>query len=323
MSPPRSARIRPAGPASVALAAQALREGTLVVFPTETVYGLGASARNDEAVAEIFALKQRPRFNPLIVHVLSRADAEELAVFNPKASALAEIFWPGGLTLVLPRREGCPLSLLVSAGLDSVALRAPAHPIARALLEEAGTPIAAPSANRSGRISPTTAEAVAEELGDAALILDGGPCAIGLESTVVGFYGNEAVLLRPGAVSRHLIEAVVGPLGKPPAAIVAPGMMESHYAPGADLRLNATKVSPGEALLAFGTPPLRGATFECNLSPRGDVKEAAANLFSMLRALDATGAATIAVMPVPTHGLGEAINDRLLRASAPRPSPLL
>jgi L-threonylcarbamoyladenylate synthase len=313
-------RIRNASASAIAEAAQLLRDGKLVAFPTETVYGLGADATNASAVAAIFAAKSRPRFNPLIVHVSGVEAAEEHVRFQAPARALAQAFWPGGLTLVLPRRQTSALADLVSAGLDTVAVRAPSHDIARALLAETKLPPAAPSANRSGRVSPTTAEAVAEELGSRpALILDGGPCVVGLESTVIGFAGDRPVLLRPGAIAREPIEAVVGPLDAAEAdAVLAPGMMASHYAPTARLRLSARDVEPGEALLAFG-PDVPAATGPiCNLSPRGDVAEAAANLFAMLRQLDGAVAARIAVMPIPEHGLGEAINDRLQRAAAPR-----
>jgi L-threonylcarbamoyladenylate synthase len=233
---------------------------------------------------------------------------------------LADAFWPGGLTLVLPRREPCPLALLVSGGLTTAAIRAPAHPIARSLVEAAGVPIAAPSANRAGRISPTRAADAADELqGRVDLILDGGPCPLGIESTVIGFDGKKPILLRPGAVPREDIENLVGRLLDPHgAAIQAPGMMASHYAPRARLRLNAKTVEVDEALLGFGPGPLKGARALCNLSASGDLREAAANLFSMLRQLDKSGAKTIAVMPIPVSGLGEAINDRLARAAAPR-----
>ena len=313
-------RILPATPESIAEAARLLRDGHLVVFPTETVYGLGANALDEFAVGAIFAVKQRPRFNPLIVHVYDRAEAEEIVHFQPLAARLAEAFWPGALTLVLPRREPSPLARLVSTGLDTAAVRAPAHPIARALVEAAGVPIAAPSANRSGRLSPTTAADAAEELAGAVpLILDGGPCMVGLESTVIGFEGEPPVLLRPGAIARAQIEALVGPLRLPAEdSIAAPGMLTSHYAPRARLRRNAEHVEADEALLAFGREVPQGARMTCNLSPRGDLREAAANLFSMLRSLDKSGAATIAVSPIPNQGLGEAINDRLARAAAPR-----
>lgn len=316
-TPTIATRLLPAAPASIAAAGAMLREGKLVALPTETVYGLGANACDDRAVASIFAAKERPRFNPLIVHVRGLKEANELAVFHPMAQKLAGKFWPGGLTLVLPRRTPSSLSLLVSAGLDTVALRVPSHPVARALLEEARVPIAAPSANRSGRISPTSAEAVMEELqGRVDAIVDGGSCALGLESTVIGFQGDRAVLLRKGAIAREAIERITGPLVMPEVgAIHAPGMMESHYAPKTPLRLNATDVQPGEALLAFGATVPQGAPFLCNLSPKADLKEAASNLFAMLRSLDKSGASRIAVMHIPDEGLGEAINDRLRRAS--------
>jgi L-threonylcarbamoyladenylate synthase len=308
--------LRKADPAAISAAAAILRNGGLVAFPTETVYGLGADATNGEAVASIFAAKRRPKFNPLIVHVRDRAQAEAFAEFSPEAGTLADAFWPGALTLVLPRRADSALSLLVSAGLDTVAIRAPSHALARQLIAETARPVAAPSANASGRVSPTTAAHVAEELGDAVdLILDGGRAALGIESTVIGFENGRPVLLRPGAVAREDIEKVIGPLAAPAsAAITSPGQLESHYAPRATLRLNVRDAEPGEALLAFGDMP--GAM---NLSSAGDLKEAAANLFAMLRKLDASGAARIAVAPIPSQGLGEAINDRLLRAAAPRP----
>ena len=307
-------RISSADPAAVGHAGALLRDGRLVAFPTETVYGLGADATNGRAVADIFAAKGRPRFNPLIVHVASLKEAERHAVFSPAARRLAEIFWPGALTLVLPRRAGSPLSDLVSAGLGTVALRVPAHPVAQALLREAGIPVAAPSANPSGCVSATTAQHVQEGLGETVdFILDGGPTPMGLESTVLGFDRERPVLLRPGAITREEIEAVAGPLAPAGNDISSPGQLESHYAPRAHLRLNALGAEPGEALLGFGPSP--GARL--NLSSGADLREAAANLFAMLRALDKeTG--RIAVMPVPETGLGEAINDRLRRAAAPR-----
>src|ERR1700704_265713 len=313
-------RIVAADEDSIALGRKLLREGRLVGFPTETVYGLGANALDEDAVAAIFAAKERPRFNPLIVHVLGSEEAGNLVQFHPLATALADAFWPGGLTLVLPRLERCPLALLVSGGLPTAAIRAPAHPIARSLVEAAGVPIAAPSANRAGRISPTSAADAADELqGRVDLILDGGPCPLGIESTVIGFEGGRPILFRPGAVPREEIESLIGPLRDPDkGAIQAPGMMASHYAPRAQLRLNAKVVEAGEALLAFGPDPARGAHAVRNLSAAGDLREAAANLFSMLRQLDKSGAKTIAVMPIPDRGLGEAINDRLARAAAPR-----
>ncbi|MGQ0740863.1 MAG: L-threonylcarbamoyladenylate synthase [Alphaproteobacteria bacterium] len=312
--------ISPATPRAIAEAAALIREGKLVVFPTETVYGLGANALDDFAVSAIFAAKERPRFNPLIVHVLDRLEAVEIVEFNPTARSLSDAFWPGGLTLVLPRREPSPLALLVSAGLDTVAVRSPSHEVARALLDASGVPIAAPSANRSSRISPTTAADVADELGGRVnLILDGGPCTIGLESTVVGFEDSKPVLLRKGAVPREKIERIGGLLSEPTGdAIQSPGQMQSHYAPRARLRLNARDVRDNEALLAFGPELPQGACVMQNLSLRGDLREAASNFFAMLRALDRAGAQTIAVMPIPNSGLGEAINDRLQRAAAPR-----
>jgi len=319
-TPRRGTRIEGATEGAIAEAARLLREGRLVAFPTETVYGLGANALDEAAVASVFGAKERPRFNPLIVHVSGCADAETHVSFNPLAVELAQIFWPGGLTLVLPRRSSSRLSLLASAGLDTVAVRAPNHPIARALLNATGVPIAAPSANRAGTVSPTTADHVVRDLhGRIDLILDAGPSSIGIESTVIGFDNGRPVLLRPGAITREAIEAIVGQLAEPTKGdIRAPGMLSSHYAPRARLRLGVDDVRPGEALLAFGSDVPVSSNPICNLSPRGDLTEAAANLFSMLRQLDQTGAATIAVMPVPDEGLGEAINDRLCRAAAPR-----
>ena len=307
---------------SIARAAKALRAGRLVAFPTETVYGLGADATNARAVAEVFAAKGRPRFNPLIVHVESQQAAERFAVLNEKARRLAAAFWPGPLTLVLERRPDAPIADLVTAGLDTLALRAPDHPVARALLKEAGIPIAAPSANRSGHVSPTRAEHVLADLGDIpAMILDGGPTAHGLESTVLDVTGASVVLLRPGAVTADAIEAVLGePLLRSTSdddRPRSPGQLASHYAPATPLRLDATCAEPGEALLAFGPAPAHHGP-AINLSPMGDLIEAAANLFAALRTLDATGASAIAVMPIPDTGLGEAINDRLRRAAAPR-----
>jgi L-threonylcarbamoyladenylate synthase len=313
-------RIVAANPVSIAEAGGLLRSGKLVAFPTETVYGLGANALDDRAVAGIFAAKERPRFNPLIAHVRDPEEAMELVIFNALACALTDAFWPGGLTLVLPCREPSPLAALVSAGLRTAAVRSPAHGVARALVEAAGVPIAAPSANRSGRVSPTTAAHVAEELQSRVdVILDGGPCPLGIESTVIGFNRDRPVLLRPGAVAREDIERVTGPLEEPERGrIQAPGMMESHYAPRARLRLNAMQIKPNEVLLAFGPEVPAGATEIRNLSVTGDLREAAANLFAMLRDLDHSGAANIAVMPIPARDLGEAINDRLERAAAPR-----
>ena len=304
-------------------AARALRAGRLVAFPTETVYGLGGIATDDRAVAAIFAAKGRPRLNPLIVHVADRAAARALARWNELAERLAARFWPGALTLVLPRAPGCPLSPLVSAGGDTVGLRVPAHPVAQALLAATALPVAAPSANPAGGVSPTNAEHVAEGLGAAVdIILDGGPCPIGLESTVLDLCGGEPRLLRPGGVTRAELEAEIGRLAAAPAepgeAPRAPGQLASHYAPARPLRLEARSVAADEALLAFGPEPLPGARATLNLSATGDLAEAAANLFAMLRRLDRPDVSAIAVMPIPASGLGEAIRDRLERAAAPR-----
>jgi L-threonylcarbamoyladenylate synthase len=303
---------------ATAKAALALARGEIVAFPTETVYGLGANALDASAVAKIFAAKERPRFNPLIVHVLGLEQAAEYAVIDATARKLAATFWPGPLSLVLPKRSACAITDLGTAGLDTIALRAPAHPVARSLLAEAKLPIAAPSANRSGRISPTTAAHVEAELGGA-MILDGGPCRLGLESTVIGLNDSVPVLLRTGALPRETIEAVLGQrlaMADASAAPISPGQLASHYAPHAPLRLDTTRPHAGEALLAFGpeAPDFGGPTI--NLSPSGDLDEAAVNFFAALRWLDAAGADAIAVMPIPTHGLGEAINDRLRRAAA-------
>jgi L-threonylcarbamoyladenylate synthase len=306
---------------SIDAAAEALAKGEIVAFPTETVYGLGANALNAAAVAKVFAAKDRPRFNPLIVHVLGEEEAESCAVINDTARKLMRAFWPGPLSLVLPRKTGCAIADLVSAGLDTIALRAPSHPVARALLEAAKLPIAAPSANRSGRVSPTTAAHVEAELGRLpAMILDGGPCTLGLESTVLGVDGDEVSLLRLGALPRQEIETV---LGRKLAAreagshVTSPGQLATHYAPVTPLRLDAGKPRRGEAFLAFGpnAPSVSGPAI--NLSRRGDLVEAAANFFAALRTLDEAGVETIAVMPIPDRGLGEAINDRLKRARIP------
>ena len=307
----------------IARAAEALRAGRLVAFPTETVYGLGADATRGEAVAGIFAAKSRPRFNPLIVHVPDAEAAERLAQLSDLDRRLAAAFWPGGLTLVLPKRPGCPVADLTTAGLDTLGLRVPSHPVAHALLREVALPIAAPSANRSGHVSPARAEHVAADLGEVpALILDGGPTVHGLESTVVAVRGGDLVLLRPGAVTAEAIERIAGrPVTRNLHADrpVSPGQLASHYAPRAALRLEVRDVREREALLAFGPDPPAHAGATINLSATGDLIEAAANLFSALRTLDAGGAAAIAVMPIPERGLGEAINDRLRRAAAPRP----
>jgi len=298
----------------VAEAAGLLRAGHVVAFPTETVYGLGGSAMNDRAVAAIYAAKDRPSFNPLIVHVALLAEAEKLAKFTEQARALADAFWPGPLTMVLPMRAGSGVSSLLRAGLDSVAVRVPAHPAALDLLGAAG-PLAAPSANPSGRISATSAQHVMKGLGGRiAAVLDGGPCQVGVESTIVGMI-DAPTLLRPGGLPREKIEALIGSL----AAAVrtdrpnAPGQLDSHYAPHLPVRLNATDAAPGEVMLGFG--PITG---DLNLSESGDLSEAAANLFRMLHELDARVATAIAVAPVPNHGIGHAINDRLKRAAAER-----
>ena len=303
-------------------AASLLKQGKLVAFPTETVYGLGGNAFSDEAAASIYAAKGRPEFNPLIVHVRSIEDANHHVEFGETALKLAQHFWPGPLTLVLPRRKACELSLLVSAGMDTVAVRMPSHPLAQALLHEAGIPIAAPSANRSGRISPTDAAHVHEELGNRiSMVLDGGPCQLGIESTVVNAIGKIPVILRPGSISAAQICDVVGAVETAPkdAPISSPGMLASHYAPSTPVRLNAVNIGSNEALLAFGSVVPNGAKHTQNLSPSGNLQEAAANLFRMLRALDAVGAKQIAVMPIPEddaqHALGLAINDRLKRAA--------
>jgi L-threonylcarbamoyladenylate synthase len=323
MTPPAIAPILPADdPGARQRAARILRAGGLVAFPTETVYGLGADATDETAVARIFEAKGRPRFNPLIAHCADLETAAAEGVFDDRARALAEAFWPGPLTLVLPRRSETRVARLASAGLDTLALRVPAHPQARALLAATGRPVAAPSANPSGAVSPTAAQHVAEGLGGRVdLILDGGPCRVGVESTVVDLTGQQPVLLRPGGVSAEEIEARAGPLGEragDDAAPLSPGRLSSHYAPERPLRLNATEVRSDEALLAFGAELPPGAAVTRNLSPAGDLREAAANLFAMLRDLDRAEVAGIAAMPVPERGLGRAINDRLRRAAAPR-----
>ncbi len=304
-------------PPTIAEAARILREGGLVAFPTETVYGLGADATDDKAVARIFAAKGRPAFNPLIVHVTDLAAAEDIVDFPQPARALARAFWPGALTLVLPRKADARVSLLVSAGLDTVAIRIPANAMAQGLLRAVGRPVAAPSANESGTVSATTAAHVAKSLGGKIdMILDGGPATHGIESTVIGFADGAATMLRPGAIAREEIEAVVGRLREAGGGIEgSPGRLAAHYAPATTLRLNARDVRAEEALLAFGTDVPGGAAVTRNLSPSGDLVEAAANLFAMLRELDAHRAGGIAVVPIPAHGLGEAINDRLARAA--------
>ena len=318
--PRMTARIVPATPEAVARAARLLLLGELVAFPTETVYGLGADATDERAVTAIFAAKGRPRFNPLIVHVPSVAEAEALAVFDAPARALAAHYWPGPLTFVLPRRDGSGLSLLASAGLDTVAIRAPAHPVAQALLRAIGRPVAAPSANRSGRVSPTEAVHVAAELSDSvALILDGGRTPIGLESTVLDLSGESPALLRPGAATLEQLTRLLGPIATAAVGpLRSPGTLPSHYAPSLPVRLEAREARPGEAFLAFGPDPPSGFAEVLWLSRAGELAEAAANLFAMLRRLDRPTFVGIAVAPIPEHGLGRAINDRLRRAAAPR-----
>jgi L-threonylcarbamoyladenylate synthase len=302
------------GEARLAAALEALRAGGLVIVPTETVYGLAADAANPKAVAAVYHAKGRPSFNPLIAHVTDLAAARRVARFDAQAEALARRFWPGPLTLVLPLADPATVCDLARAGLDTVAVRAPAHPLTHTLLERFGGPLVAPSANRSGRPSPTTFADALDETGfAAAAALDGGPCAIGLESTVVALLDRPR-LLRPGAVMRPQVEAVLGPLAEAEAdAGRSPGRLARHYAPELPLRIDAAEPFPGEAYLAFGPSPAAERVW--NLSPAGDLVEAAANLFSQLRAADRSGAAGIAVAPIPHHGLGEAINDRLRRAA--------
>ena len=309
--------ISAAAPRAINRAAELVKAGRLVAFPTETVYGLGGDATNERAVAEIFAAKGRPRFNPLIVHVRGLAEAERLAVFDDHARRVASRFWPGPLSLVLPRRGDNGLSLLASAGLDTVAVRAPAHEVAQALLRETGRPIAAPSANRSGRISPTEATHVFEEIGDRIdLILDGGRTPVGLESTVLDLSDETPVLLRPGTVTSEQLTELLGPIAAPAEdRPKSPGMLASHYAPSLPLRLEAVSAQFGEALLAFGPEAPPGFAEVQWLTSTGDLAEAAANLFAMLRRLDRPLFTGIAVMPIPEQGLGRAINDRLRRAA--------
>jgi L-threonylcarbamoyladenylate synthase len=318
------------GPQDVAEAARLLRAGELVAFPTETVYGLGADARNGRAVAAVFEAKGRPHFNPLICHFPDPEAAFAEVLADDRARALAAAFWPGPLTLVLPRRTECRIDLLAGAGLDTLAVRVPAHPLALELLRAAAIPVAGPSANRSGAVSPTTADHVLEGLtGRISAVLNGGACDVGVESTVLDLAMGGAALLRPGGVPVETIEAVIGKVSRPlpisaaekTRTLRSPGMMLSHYAPSLPVRLGAVDVAAHEALLAFG-PALRGAGLVWQLSETGDLREAAARLFAGLRFLDAEGGqrglARIAAMPIPEIGLGAAINDRLARAAAPR-----
>jgi L-threonylcarbamoyladenylate synthase len=322
-------RVSRADAASIADAARVLAAGGVVAFPTETVYGLGADATNGRAVARLYEAKGRPAFNPLIAHVVDLQAAQALARFDADAARLAAAFWPGPLTLVLPKADGCPVADLATAGLDTIAVRVPDHDVARGILKAFGKPVVAPSANRSGHVSPTTAEHVQADLGGRIdLIVDGGATPVGVESTIVACL-DELVLLRPGGLPRAAIERALGQqlgdfatgMSRDEGIPLAPGMLASHYAPRTRLRLNVGGVEPGEALLAFGPTHAEGAERAkqvLNLSARGDLIEAAANLFSHLRTLDAAGASGIAVMPIAGDGLGEAINDRLVRAAADR-----
>lgn len=326
----RTLSLSAADPQAPARGAALLAEGRLVAFPTETVYGLGADAANPRAVADLYAAKGRPAFNPLIAHTATVAQALDIGAFPPEARRLADAFWPGPLTLVVPFAGGDAVCELARAGLATVALRVPSHPVAQAVLKAFGGAVVAPSANRSGRVSPTEAAHVGADLsGRIDAILDGGPTEVGVESTIVDATGPVPRLLRPGGVPRDALERVLGhtlaDAGKDDAARPAsPGRLASHYAPRAAVRLDADAMAPGEALLTFAGARPRGAEAAravIDLSPSGDLAEAASRLYGALRALDATGAPAIAVVPLPRHGLGEAIADRLARAAAPRPAP--
>ncbi len=316
-----SALISEANEASIAKAAALLRDGKLVAFPTETVYGLGADATNDHAVAAIYAAKERPQFNPLIIHVAEIFALDPLIVWNDTARLLATQFWPGPLTLILPRKSDCPVSLLASAGLDTLAVRIPSHPVAQRLLKAAALPVAAPSANASGKLSPTTPVHVVESLGDKVdFILAGGRSQIGVESTVLNLTSAHPVILRPGGITREQIETLIGSVDEATSVgdekILSPGMLASHYAPNIALRMNADSASSDEGFLMFGPDVFaQGGAARLNLSETGDLNEAAANLFAMLRQLDQPHLRGIAVMPIPDAGLGAAINDRLKRAA--------
>lgn len=312
-------------PDAIAKAAKIIQDGGLVAFPTETVYGLGADATNARAVARIYTVKGRPKFNPLIVHVPTIAAAEIIAELSADAKTLAARFWPGALTLVARRQKTSPTCDLVSAGLGTIALRIPNAAVAIALLKATDRPIAAPSANRSGRVSPTRADHVTQDLGDTVdQILDGGICKLGIESTVLDVTTDQITILRPGAIDLAVIENTLGrriPPAGDTATVRSPGQLASHYAPHAPIRLNAIAPEPGEAFLAFGVDHQNSAEFEdgfVNISVTGNLEEAAANLYAALRDLDRLNPQKIAVMPIPNHGLGEAINDRLRRAAAPR-----
>ncbi len=338
-------RVAQASVGAVKDARSVLAAGGLVAFPTETVYGLGADATNDKAVAKLYAVKERPSFNPLIAHVADLAAATRLAIFDDAALHLARAFWPGPLTLVLAKAAHCPVGLLATAGLDTIAVRVPSHPVAREILAAFAKPVVAPSANRSGAVSPTTAQHVLHDLRDRIdLLVNDGPAPLGIESTIIACLDG-AVLLRPGAIERSAIEKVLGftvaaparttrgrtgkarlagAHGAPHGTPLAPGMLASHYAPRTPVRIDAKEVAPGEALLAFGAelpPGAEAAAAVLNLSARGDLLEAAANLFSHLRSLDTAGAKAIAVAHIPERGIGEAINDRLRHAAAPREAP--
>ncbi|MBS0242445.1 MAG: threonylcarbamoyl-AMP synthase [Proteobacteria bacterium] len=319
----RSVEVAQPSQDAILRAAEHLRAGRLVAFPTETVYGIGADATNGRAVAAIYEAKGRPTFNPLIATVGDLAAAEAIAELGPLARRLAAVFWPGPLTMVLRAKPESAISSLVTAGLDTVAVRMPSHPIALTLMRAVGLPVAAPSANRSGHVSATTAEHVASDLGEkVAMILDGGPATVGVESTILDVSDDRPVLLRPGALTLEDLTRVIGETPQRPssanaAAPNSPGQLESHYAPGAKVRLGVTAPDAGEALLAFGVAPRHDGPC-LNLSPSGDLAEAAANLFAALRDLDPGPGGRIAVMPIPERGLGAAINDRLRRAAAPR-----
>lgn len=318
-------QVEEASPDAVREGARVIRSGGLVAFPTETVYGLGADATNDKAIAGIFELKERPQFNPLIVHVKDEVQAAEIVEFDDRAQALAHKFWPGALTLVLPRKAGAKISLVASAGLDTIAVRVPDHPVAQALLHEADVPIAAPSANKSGYISPTQALHVLMQFKDGQglnFIIDGGPCDVGVESTILDLTTPTPTLLRPGGVALEDLQAVLGDVDIAKGDgenVTAPGQLKSHYAPSIPLRINVAPEDrqKGESLITFGPNMPRRAAL--NLSKAGDLREAAANLFTMLRALDMPGIRGICVVPIPNEGLGRAINDRLERAAAPKP----
>lgn len=322
---PDSTVIRQASPATIKNAASILKKGKLVAFPTETVYGLGADATNDTAIGKVYEAKNRPRSNPLIIHVASLESAKRIAVLDERANMLALKFWPGALTMILPRQRQCQVSKQACAELDTIAVRIPGNETALALLRETARPIAGPSANASGRTSPTIAEHVIHSLGEAvSFVLDGGPCRVGIESTVINLSEDDPVLMRPGGIPVSDLEALVGPLALPfntnESEPTSPGSAKSHYAPGLPVRLEAFNVDSDESLLAFGPHPPKGAGKMLNLSSAGDLNEAASNLYRMMTELDDPKFRQIAVMPMPESGVGRAINDRLRRAAAPRPN---